>query len=120
MPPASPGGSSTLPSVPAAFSMKKVAQRVVGFLPLIERSAETCPSALPIVLLLGLRIRPLLSKTCLSRRRKPMKSGRDLGDGGDAPAFGGDVVVVGVTHWQSRSPATCTRYSIFMRRWAYQ
>jgi hypothetical protein len=99
--------------------MKKLAHRVVGFVPLIERSAETCPSALLMVLALGLRIRPLLSKTCRSRRRTPIKSGRDFGDGGEAPAFGFDEPD-GTTQVHVASPATCTRYSIFMRPWAYQ
>jgi hypothetical protein len=68
----------TFPSAPAAFSMKKVAQRVAGFLPLTETMLETCPSALASALILGFRWRPLLSKTCRSVLRMPMKSGRDF------------------------------------------
>jgi hypothetical protein len=59
------GTATTLPSAPVAFIMKKVAQRVVGFLPFTEIRVETCPSALASALALGFRWRPLLSKTCL-------------------------------------------------------
>jgi hypothetical protein len=99
--------------------MKNVAQRVAGCMPLIERSAETWPRALLIALCAGLRILPLLSKTCLSPFLTPMKSGRLLGNGGDAPVFG-VTAADDAPQTVEFSPATCTRNSTPIRSCANQ